>query len=70
MFPSQLINGTSVWKELLGVKCVYRFPVLRSSEMFLILRRISRNIFINMHNFKQICYTYLITISGIITCDK
>jgi hypothetical protein len=54
-----LINGTSFWKTLLRVKFVYRFPLLRSSEMFLILKRTRWNIFIDMHSSKQIFQLFL-----------
>ena len=47
------MNGKNLWKELLSIKCVYRFTVLRSAEMFLILRNKRRNKFINMHSSIQ-----------------
>ena len=54
-----LINGTSLWKTLLRIKFVYRFPLLRYSEMFLILKRTRWNISINLHSSKQIFQLFL-----------
>jgi hypothetical protein len=37
------------WKKLLNIKCVFWFSVQLLSETFLILRRIQRDIIINIH---------------------
>jgi hypothetical protein len=41
------------WKALISIKCVYRISLLESSEIFLILKRNGRNMFINIHSCKQ-----------------
>jgi hypothetical protein len=41
------------WETILSIKCVYRICLIGSSEMFLILKRNGRNIFINIHSCKQ-----------------
>jgi hypothetical protein len=48
-FPTYLLNGTNFGKTLLNTKCVFIFCVQPFSETFLILRRIQRNIIINVH---------------------
>jgi hypothetical protein len=50
IFPHYLINGTSFGK-LLSIKCVFLFSVQLLSETFLILRRIQRDIIINVHRY-------------------
>ena len=57
-FSLFLINGNSVWKEILKIKYVYGHSLIRSSEVFLILRINRPNIFINMHNSEKISYYY------------
>ena len=49
IFPYYLINGTIFGKELLNIKRVFWFPVQLLSVTFLILRRIQRDIVINVH---------------------
>ena len=49
IFPHYLINGTILGKKLLNTKCVFWFSVQLSSETFLILRRIQRDIVTNIH---------------------
>jgi hypothetical protein len=49
IFPHYLINGTTFGKKLLNIKCVFRFYLQILSEIFLILRRIQRDIIINVH---------------------
>jgi hypothetical protein len=49
IFPHYLINGTIFGKLLLNIKCVFWFSVQLLSETFLILRRIQRDIIINVH---------------------
>jgi hypothetical protein len=51
IFPHYLINGTILGKKLLNIKCVFWFSVQLWSETFLILRRIQRDIIINVHRF-------------------
>jgi hypothetical protein len=65
-----LINGTSLWKTLLRVKFMYSFPLLRSSEMILILKRTRWNIFINMHSSKQIFQLFLYDFNEIEFLEK
>jgi hypothetical protein len=48
IFPHYLINGTIFEKQLLNLKCVFWFPLQLFSETFLILRRIQRDIIINI----------------------
>jgi hypothetical protein len=48
-FPHYLINGMIFEKKLLNIKCVFWFSLQLSSETFLILRIILRNIIINVH---------------------
>jgi hypothetical protein len=48
IFPHYLINGTIFGKTLLNVKCVFWFCLQLLSETFLILRRIQRDIIINV----------------------
>ena len=47
--PHYLINGTILRKKLLSIKCVFRFSLQLLCETFLILRRIQRDIIINVH---------------------
>jgi hypothetical protein len=49
IFPHYLINGTIFWKKLLNIKCVFWFYLQLLSETFLIIRRIKRDIIINVH---------------------
>jgi len=50
LFPYYLINGMIYGKKkLLNTKCVFWFPVQLLSEKFLILRRIERDMIINVH---------------------
>jgi len=39
MFPHYLINGMTFEKELLNLKCVFRFSLELLSETFFIIRR-------------------------------
>jgi hypothetical protein len=48
VFPHYLINGMMFGKKLLNIKCVFWFSLQRLSETFLILRRIERDIIINV----------------------
>ena len=48
-FPHYLINSTIFGKTLLNIKCVFWFSVQLLSELFLILGRVQRVIFINVH---------------------
>jgi hypothetical protein len=48
-FPHYLINGTIFGKMLLNTKCVFWFYLKLLSETFLILRRIQRDIIINVY---------------------
>jgi hypothetical protein len=48
-FPNYLVNGSTFDKTLLNMKCVFWFLYNFLSETFLILRRIRRDIFINVH---------------------
>jgi hypothetical protein len=48
-FPHYLINGTIFGKRLLNIKCVFWFYLQLLSETFIILRRIQRDIIINVH---------------------
>ena len=47
-FPHFLINGGIMGKKLLNTKCVFRFSLQLLSETFLLLRRIQRDIIINV----------------------
>jgi hypothetical protein len=49
IFPHYLINGTILGKTLLNIKCVFWFSVQLLSETFLVIRRIQRDIVINVH---------------------
>jgi hypothetical protein len=49
IFLHYLINGTIFRKMLLNIKCVFLFPLQLLSEIFLILRRIQRDVIINVH---------------------
>jgi len=49
IFPHYLINGTIFRKKLSDMKCVLWFSIQLLSEKFLILRRIQRDIIINVH---------------------
>ena len=49
IFTHYLINGTILRKKLLYIKCVFRFSLQLLYETFLILRRIQRDIIINVH---------------------
>jgi hypothetical protein len=49
IFLHYLINGTIFGKPLLNIKCVFWFSLHLLSETFLILRRIQRDITINVH---------------------
>jgi hypothetical protein len=46
-------------KGVLSSKCVYRISLLRSSELFLILKRNGRNIFVNIRSCKQTLILFL-----------
>jgi len=48
-FLHYLRNGTIFGNKLLNTKCVFRFSVQLLSETYLILRRIQRDIIINLH---------------------
>jgi hypothetical protein len=48
-FTHYLINCTIFGKMLLNIKCVFWFSLQLLSETFLILRRIQRDIIINVH---------------------
>jgi len=48
-FPHYLINGTIFGKKLLNTECVFWFSLQRLSEIFLILRRIERDIIKNVY---------------------
>jgi len=48
-FLHYLRNGTIFGNKLLNIKCVFLFSVQLLSEIFLILRRIQRDIIINLH---------------------
>jgi hypothetical protein len=49
IFAHYLINGTILEKRLLNIKCVFRFPVEKFSEAFLILRRRERDMIVNVY---------------------
>jgi hypothetical protein len=49
IFPHYLINGTIFGKMLLNIKCVFWFYLQLLSETFVIVRRIQRDIIINVH---------------------
>jgi hypothetical protein len=49
IFPRYLINGTIFLNKLLNVRCVLWLSLQLLSETFLILRRIQRDIIINVH---------------------
>ena len=50
IFPHYLINGMILGKKLLNTKCLFWFTLqIMMSETFLILRRIHRDIIINLH---------------------
>jgi hypothetical protein len=49
IFPHCLINGTIFGKKLLRIKCVFWFSLPLLSETFLVLRRMQRDIIINIH---------------------
>jgi len=49
-----------LWKTFMNMKCVFWFSLQLSSEMFLILRRIKRGIFINVH--RSSCYAPVILV--------
>jgi hypothetical protein len=49
IFPHYLTNGTILGKYLLNIKCVFWFSLQLLSETFLILRRIQRDMVINVH---------------------
>jgi hypothetical protein len=50
IFPHFLINGAISWKKLLNVKCVFWFSVQIPSETFLSLRRVQRDVAINVQH--------------------
>jgi hypothetical protein len=50
-FVLVLINGTIFGKTILNIKCAFWFSLQCSSEIFFILRRILRNMIINIHCF-------------------
>jgi hypothetical protein len=49
IFTHYLINGTIFGKKFIEQKCVFRFSLQLLSETFLIIRRIQRDITINVH---------------------
>ena len=49
IFPHYLINGTIFEKQLLNIRCLFRFSLQTLSEIFLILRRNERNMYIGLH---------------------
>jgi len=49
IFPYYLINGTIKKKKLMGIKCMFRFSLQLLSETFLILRRLERDMVINVY---------------------
>ena len=49
IFSHYLINGTIFREKSLMIKCVFRFCVQLLSEIFLILRRIQRNMIKNVY---------------------
>jgi hypothetical protein len=53
-----LVKGMTM-KSVLCSKCVYRISLLGSSEMFIILKRNGRNIFINIYSCKQTFILFL-----------
>jgi hypothetical protein len=48
IFPYYLIDGTILGKILLNIKCRFLLSVQILSEIFLILRRIERDVIINL----------------------
>jgi hypothetical protein len=53
IFPHYLINGAIFEKKLLNIKCVLRFSLQLLSKTFLILRRIRRDIAINVETYSH-----------------
>ena len=49
MFPHYLTKGTIFGNNLLNRKCVFWFSLQLSSETFFILKKIQRDIIINVH---------------------
>jgi len=49
IFQHYLINGTIFGKKLLSTKCVFWFSLQLLSETFFILRRIKRDVIINVY---------------------
>jgi hypothetical protein len=49
IFPHYLINDTALDKKLLNTKCVFRLPLQRLSETFLILRRTEPDMMKNVY---------------------
>jgi len=53
-FSYCLLNGTVYGKKVLNIKCVFIFSPQVLFEIFLILRRIERDITINVHRYSYI----------------
>jgi hypothetical protein len=49
IFPYYLINGTIFGKKILRIKCPFWFSLQLLSETFLVIKRIQRDIIINVH---------------------
>jgi hypothetical protein len=49
IFPHYMINGMTSGKKLLNLKSVFCFSLQLLSETFIVLRKIQRDIFINVH---------------------
>ena len=62
LFPQYFISGTIFGKKLLNNKCVFLFSVQLLSETFLILRRILRDIGINV--LRSLCKVPIIILVG------
>jgi len=61
IFPYYLSNGTIFGGGgLLNINCVFRFSLQRFSDTFLILRRIQRDIIINVH--RSACKVLLVLV--------
>jgi hypothetical protein len=54
-----IIKTTRCCQKDFGHKMWFRFSLLRSSEMFIYLRRNRKNIFINMPSLIKICQSFL-----------
>ena len=52
LFPHYLIKGTIFGKTQVNIKCEFQFFIQFSSETFFILRRIERDIILNVHSFQ------------------